>query len=163
MRKHILTIVITVLAVVLVLGGVAYLRSSQEARRQNEQASDMKRPSSSNDKNTDVKIDSKKEGAYVGYSQPALESTSGRRVLFFHASWCPQCRMIDADIKKSAIPAGVTIFKVDYDSNQELRQEYGVTLQTTFVEIDANNELVNKYVAYNEPTFDSLNKNLLSK
>ena len=163
MRKNIFTIVVTVLVVALAVGGVIYLRNSQEAKRQNEQMSEKRQSSSDVDEDIATKTDDKKAGAYVGYSQPAVDSTGGRKVLFFHASWCPQCRMIEADIKSSTIPSGVTIFKVDYDTNQELRKEYGVTLQTTFVEIDADGELVDKYVAYSEPTFDSLKENLLDQ
>lgn len=163
MRKYIFTIVTTLLLVALAIGGVLYLRSSQEAERQNEQMSQKQQSSSDIDEAAMAETNDKKAGAYVGYLQPAVDSASGRRVLFFHAPWCPQCRMIEADIKDSTIPSGVTIFKVDYDTNQELRAEYGVTLQTTFVEIDSDGELVNKYVAYNEPTFDSLKENLLDK
>jgi len=59
------------------------------------------------------------------------------------------------------VPDGVTIFKTDYDSNQALRQKYGVTIQTTLVKIDDDGKLVKKYVAYDEPTLESLTKNLL--
>lgn len=163
MRKYIFTIVLTVVAVALAVGGVLYLRSSQEADRQNQQMSEKRQSSSDTDEVAMTETDGETAGAYVGYSQPAVDSTSGRRVLFFHAPWCPQCRMIEADIKDSTIPSGITIFKVDYDTNQDLRAEYGVTLQTTFVEIDSDGELINKYVAYNEPTFDSVKKNLLDK
>ncbi len=146
--------------VALSVWGVLYLRNSQEAARQNEaiERADIEKEPAPMEGSAEAT-----EGSYVGYSEPALDSTSGRRVLFFHAPWCPQCRMIEADIEKSTIPAGITIFKVDYDSNQALRQEYGVTLQTTFVELDENGELAAKYVAYNEPTFESLNDNLLER
>ena len=148
-----------ILVAVLVILAVAYVRNSQEATKQNEQTG-----RSTESKNVDNDTsDTYVEGVFTSYSEPAVDSTSGRKVLFFHAPWCPQCRMIEADIKKSAIPSGVTIFKVDYDSNQDLRQKYGVTLQTTFVEIDNDRKLIDKYVAYNEPTFDSVKKNLIDE
>ncbi len=100
-------------------------------------------------------------GEYKDYSAEAVSATEGTRLLFFHASWCPQCRALDASIKQSDIPSGVTIFKVDYDSNQALRKQYGVTVQTTVVRLDAQGNLVEKYVAYDQPNFDSVKSNLL--
>lgn len=102
-------------------------------------------------------------GAFVDYQEGLVASTDGTRLLFFHAPWCPQCRMIEADIKEQGVPNGVTVLKVDYDSNQVLRQKYGVTLQTTFVKVDRNGEAIKKYVAYNEPTFESVKTNLISE
>lgn len=91
-------------------------------------------------------------GRYIDYSETTLQVTEGRRILFFYAPWCPQCQALDADIRASAVPEGVTIFKTDYDANQALRQKYGVTIQTTLVEIDENGNEIKKYVAYDEPS-----------
>lgn len=102
-------------------------------------------------------------GVLIDYDEGKVASSDGVRLLFFHAPWCPQCRMIEADIKSQGVPDGVTILKVDYDSNQALRQKYGVTLQTTFVEVDADGSEIEKFVAYNEPTFDSVKANLLER
>lgn len=95
-------------------------------------------------------------GRYEDYNEMAFNQAEGRRILFFHAPWCPQCRALDASIKESTVPSGVTIFKIDYDSNQPLRQKYGVTIQTTLVEVDENGNEIKKYVAYDEPTFDAV-------
>lgn len=100
-------------------------------------------------------------GSYKDYSASAVASTSGTKVLFFHAPWCPQCRSLDASIKAGTIPSGVTIFKVDYDSNQKLRQQYGVTIQTTLVKLDDSGNETKKYVAYEQPNLDAVIKNLL--
>lgn len=101
------------------------------------------------------------KGSYVDYSADKLANSLGTKVLFFHAPWCPQCRALEADIKKVGVPDGVTILKVDYDTNVELRQKYGVTLQTTLVKVDSDGNLLGKYVAYNEPTLESVKENLL--
>lgn len=100
-------------------------------------------------------------GAYKDYSANAISSTKGTKILFFHAPWCPQCRQLEASIKAGPIPDNVTIFKVDYDSNQQLRQKYGVTIQTSLVKVDDSGNLVKRYVAYDEPTLNSLKANLL--
>lgn len=100
-------------------------------------------------------------GTYVTYTPDVIEKTPGTKVLFFHAPWCPQCRALEASIKAGTIPAGVTIIKVDYDSNQALRQKYGVTIQTSLVRVDDAGNLVKRYVAYEEPTLQSLKDNVL--
>lgn len=100
-------------------------------------------------------------GAYVDYRDGIVAQTSGTKLLFFHAPWCSQCRSIDADIRKTNVPTNVTIIKVDYDSNQGLRQKYGVTLQTTVVKIDDAGNLVKKFVAYEDPTLAAITKELL--
>jgi len=59
-------------------------------------------------------------------------------VLYFHAPWCPICRPLDASINANlnALPADLTIIKVDYDTSTDLKRQYGVTYQHTFVQID---------------------------
>ncbi len=99
---------------------------------------------------------------YSAYKDTDVANDKNTKLLFFHAPWCPQCRALDADIAKniSTVP-GVSIYKVDYDTNQALRKKYGVTLQTTVVRIDDSGKLIEKYVAYNEPTFANVKANLL--
>jgi thiol-disulfide isomerase/thioredoxin len=94
-------------------------------------------------------------GAYVDFSDAALADAEGTRVLFFHAPWCPQCRALEADIAATGVPSGVTVLKVDYDSRQDLRQRYGVTIQTTVVALDDAGDGVATFVAYDDPTLDS--------
>lgn len=94
-------------------------------------------------------------GAYVDFSEEALATARGTRVLFFHAPWCPQCRALEADILASGVPEGITVLKVDYDANQDLRQQYGVTLQTTVVALDESGGGAASFVAYDEPTLDA--------
>ena len=101
------------------------------------------------------------KGRYVDYTEGSFASAQGTKLLFFYAPWCPQCRALDKSIRTSELPAGVTIFKVDYDSNQPLRAKYGVTLQTTVVKTDEKGNEANTFVAYNEPTFQSVKQALL--
>ncbi len=101
------------------------------------------------------------QGTYTDYTEGAIASTKGTKLLFFHAPWCPQCRQVEASIQKDGIPSGVTVFKIDYDSNQKLREKYGVTLQTTFVKVDDEGNKIASYVAYEEPQFSSVERELL--
>lgn len=86
-------------------------------------------------------------GSYIDYA--AYESRkgmydSGTVVLFFNASWCPNCRETVGNLEgmPEDIPADLTVVSVDYDASEELKQRYGVTTQHTFVQIDAaGNEL----------------------
>lgn len=94
-------------------------------------------------------------GTYIEYSDAALAAAEGTPVLFFHAPWCPQCRALEEDIIASGVPDGVTILKVDYDSRQDLRQQHGVTLQTTLVALDGDGEATVVFVAYDDPTLAS--------
>ncbi len=109
----------------------------------------------------DTDVPSDRQGSYTVYNQQEFESTGGTRLLFFHAPWCPQCRALEADIKQNKLATDTHIFKVDYDSNQSLRQKYGVTIQTTVVRVDGEGNLQKKYVPYNEPTLSNVLNNLL--
>ena len=99
-------------------------------------------------------------GKYVDYNEATFAQTPGTKILFFHASWCPQCRALEADIKKQGVPAGTTIFKVDYDNAQNLRRKYGVTLQTTVVKVDENGKLLSIFTPYQKPTLKNALSNL---
>lgn len=100
-------------------------------------------------------------GSYVDYRPGIIEATKGTKILFFHAPWCPQCRKLEQSIKAGTVPSGVTIIKVDYDSNQTLRQKYGVTIQTTLVRVADGGALVKRYVAYDTPSLAAVTVNLL--
>lgn len=95
-------------------------------------------------------------GDYVEYYDGAIAETAGTKVLFFHASWCPKCRALEEDILANEIPDDFTVFKVDFDTATELRQRYGVTLQTTIVYVDDEGDVLAKGVLYDDTTLDAL-------
>lgn len=85
---------------------------------------------------------------YQPYTKAAFDAARGtQRVLFFAASWCPNCRAADADIVKNIarVPAGVTIFKTDYDKEGALKKQYGITYQHTFVLVDKDGKALKKW------------------
>lgn len=96
------------------------------------------------------------EGAYLDYTDGIIEQTAGPKALFFHATWCPKCRQLDEELRAEGAPDGLTVFKVDYDSRTDLRQQYGVTLQTTIVFVDDAGEPISSTVLYDDPSIDSL-------
>jgi|GEM_PF-993318 len=84
-------------------------------------------------------------GTFTDYD-PSLLVAGETNVLFFHATWCPSCRGLENDLNAnlSAIPAGVNILKLDYDTETELKQEYGVIRQHTLVVVDGNGVEIKK-------------------
>ncbi|WP_343924399.1 thioredoxin family protein [Rhodoglobus aureus] len=152
MNKRILAIVIA-LAVV-VIGAVAAISIGTAQSPDN--SADSSSLSGSSDSASTGSVENDGGGAYVDYSPAAIADAEGRIFLFFHAPWCPQCVSMEGDIEAEGVPSGVTIVKVDYDSNQDLRAQYGVTQQTSFVEVDSSGEkLQDNYVAYADPTLQT--------
>ena len=119
---------------------------------------------SSNSSDTEVSEASlERPDDYVDYaSEEQVSSTSGDKLLFFHAPWCSQCQAMEKDILTNGLPRGVTVFKVDYDSYQDLRQKYGVTLQTTFVKVDDQGEKIASYNPFESPEFSNVQAELLN-
>lgn len=117
----------------------------------NDMPSKFKRPGQSSASSAEV-VTTEGTGKYVDYSQEALANAEGRRWIFFHAGWCPQCKALEDDINATGVPDGITIFKADYDTSGELKKKYGVTQQTTIVEVDEQGNKINSFVAYDDPS-----------
>jgi thiol-disulfide isomerase/thioredoxin len=101
------------------------------------------------------------KGSYEVYSPEKLAwAKDGKVVIFFKASWCPTCRSVDADIKANlaSIPKGTHILEVDYDKSIDLKKKYGVKVQHTFVQVDANGNKLAKWSG--SPTLNELVKNI---
>lgn len=89
-------------------------------------------------------------GAYITlaeYEGSTDMYAEGDVVLFFNAAWCSTCKEARENLEAdpAAIPAGLTIVKVDYDDSDELKQKYGVTVQHTFVQVDADGNEIAKW------------------
>jgi len=102
------------------------------------------------------------KGAYTSYEESRLSyANAGDVVLFFHAPWCPYCRAADNDInaRLNEIPDGLLILKTDYDSATALKKKYGVTYQHTFVQVDAQGNMIKKWSS--SQTLDAIVKEAL--
>lgn len=109
----------------------------------------------------DEKATRAQTATYVEYTAKAFESGQGTKLLFFHADWCPKCRALDADIQTNITSlSDVTIYKVNYDTEMELRKKYGVTQQTTVVKTDESGTKLDSFVAYDSPSLTSVRENL---
>lgn len=90
-------------------------------------------------------------GRYVDYSETAVaEECYTDTILFFHASWCPECRAFEKAIENGTVPKKAQILKVDYDSATDLRKKYEVTIQSTFVRVDTTGERVKLWSGYGQ-------------
>lgn len=76
--------------------------------------------------------------SYADYQADPKKYADSDVVLFFNASWCPTCQEASENLTSESLPDGLTIVDVDYDDNTDLRQQYGVTTQHTFVHVDAS-------------------------
>jgi len=138
-------------SIVLALMAGACASSSDSASTSGEAES-----SSSSVGQSDAKSDSAAQavpggaGAYISlaeYEAAKASYATSKVVLFFNATWCSTCKKarsnLEADL--SAIPADLAIVLVDFDSETDLKRQYGVTVQHTFVQIGADGSELAKW------------------
>jgi len=165
MNKRIVVVIVALAVIVIAAVSIvaaqnsndsAETASTSENAEVSQNSSEVDSSSEASD-NSETAIANDGGGDYVDYSPSAIADAEGRVILFFHADWCPQCVAADGDITASGVPSGITIVKVDYDTNQDLRAEYGVTQQTTFVEVDSDGTKVqDNFVAYADPSLNAV-------
>ncbi len=89
------------------------------------------------------------EGAWISQADYSADAATfheaGDVVLFFSASWCPTCQASVKSLDQDGVPAGLTVVKVDYDSASDLKKQYGVTVQHTYVQVDESGEQLAKW------------------
>lgn len=90
----------------------------------------------------DAEAQAPTDGAWIDQAtyeaNPQKYHDAGNVVLFFNASWCPTCQQTVTNLDSEGVPPGLTVVSVDFDQASELRQDYGVTVQHTFVQVDAS-------------------------
>ncbi|PIR44524.1 MAG: hypothetical protein COV10_04330 [Candidatus Vogelbacteria bacterium CG10_big_fil_rev_8_21_14_0_10_51_16] len=144
------TIALIILAVVVVGGALLFSRSSEPTASQSAIQADP-----SGQAVTEISqggavpsATATAAGTYEPYDASKIaRAANGKVVIFFHASWCPTCRALDSDLKANLdkIPANMSILNVDYDTATALKQKYGVTSQSTHVQVDAQGNLITKW------------------
>lgn len=85
---------------------------------------------------------------YIEYSKENYESSVGKkRVLFFHAVWCPTCKVANEEFNSNPdmIPEDVVLLKTDYDTESELKKKYNITYQHTFILVDDSGNEIKKW------------------
>lgn len=87
-------------------------------------------------------------GSFEAYSPEKLaRAEEGPVVLAFLADWCPSCRAVENSITSQLdeIPADLTILKLDYDTETELKKKYSITTQHSFVRVDAEGNALDSW------------------
>ena len=79
-------------------------------------------------------------GGYQDFSLETYQRLLGQKpfALFFHASWCPTCRNMEKEIQEnlSQLPQDLTLLKVNFDQETEIKKKYGLTQQSLVKIID---------------------------
>lgn len=65
---------------------------------------------------------------------------NGPAILYFHADWCPTCQatMTAFQARWPEVQPGITLVIVDYDVEIDLRTQFGVSYQNTYVQVNAD-------------------------
>lgn len=89
--------------------------------------------------------------AYIDYSSANLSAAQekGHAVLFFAATiWCETCSALDQEISERIrdIPSDLTILKVDFDRNTELKNRYSVAYQHTLILLDQEGKILHRWI-----------------
>lgn len=85
---------------------------------------------------------------YIDYSKSLFDQMfEKKRVYFFHANWCPTCKAANEEFMQNSdkIPFDVILFKTDYDVEKDLKSQYGITYQHTFVYVDSQGIEIKKW------------------
>ena len=146
-----------ILGIVVIGGGVWALTASNQNDDTSSVTANTKITNSTNISNNSIialpitevcESDSTTCVHYSDYSEErANDYKDNKRVLFFHAGWCPTCKVANTEFEENIddIPEDVVVLKTDYDTEKELKEKYGITYQHTFVQIDANGNEVAKW------------------
>lgn len=98
---------------------------------------------------------------YAGEADLAARAAKGKTVVFFFASWCPNCRatVTELNARWGDVSPGLTLVIADYDKETALKKRFGVTYQDTFVLLDGAAKPVK---LWNSGGVDGLNRNSAS-
>ena len=123
---------------------------SESAEGHSDDGSSEEMASSDDMAETDEMASEAAAGAFIelaDYEAGKAMYDNGTVVLFFNAAWCSTCKEARENLEAdpAAIPTGLTIVKVDYDTADDLKQKYGVTVQHTFVQVDADGNEIAKW------------------
>ena len=162
MKTPIIIVLLLILAGLVTGGAFLYSQqqkvatSDQSLSQQEPTTNDFMAPTDSQNVMTDKEdmMIETKGSKYIKYIKLAFDNnTEKRRVLFFYANWCPTCRPADANFIANVdkIPDDAVVIRVNYNDDETdaeekaLAEQYGVTYQHTFVQIDKDGNEVAKW------------------
>jgi len=130
------------IAIILIVGGFVLVNNDSDTSKTNTNSESESVAIVESDNSNSSEMENKRLGSFVDFSEEQLVATADtQQVVFFHAEWCSTCRFYEKQIETSGVPEGVTILKADYDEDKELKERYGVTVQSTCVLLDDNGEV----------------------
>jgi len=150
MNKKTVVIVSAIIGLFLVGASVMAYTSDQSKKKDAENAAMMKEEEAAAmakedamEKEGDAMMT---KGSFTDYDTVKLANAEkGDVVLYFSAPWCPTCQEANKNFNASGTPDGLTLLKVDYDSSTDLKKQYGVTYQHTFVQVDKDGKQLKKW------------------
>jgi len=79
---------------------------------------------------------------YSAAALAAAQKADKPVALQFHADWCPTCRAQDKVLQALKAEPGldVTVFKVNYDTEKDLKRQYKIQTQSTIVVLRGDKE-----------------------
>jgi len=84
---------------------------------------------------------------YADYIWPESISSTWDTVLFFHADWCPTCNQAQS-VFEEWLPAWLTILKVDYDEEEDLKAKHQILTQTSYVYVAPDGSQIKRWVGW---------------
>ncbi len=67
------------------------------------------------------------------------------QILFFHADWCSQCKLLQKELKDfNYLP----ITEIDADENDSLCDKYNIKSLPVIILLDESNKEVNRYIGF---------------
>jgi thiol-disulfide isomerase/thioredoxin len=146
-----LALMLTPVATALVLAGCASGNDTDTATEAVAPSAAASSPAAEASKDSSKKSDFNTPAApsgyvsYSDYSKNKAQYDDADVVLFFNASWCSTCAEAEQQLSSEQFPDGLVVVSVDYDANEDLRQQYGVTVQHTFVQVNPDGSEVTKF------------------
>ena len=65
----------------------------------------------------------------------------------FYADWCGPCKVLTANLEK----AGVEYEAIDADTNEEMCQKFGVRNLPTFIAVDDDENILDRFTGIKTP------------
>lgn len=84
-----------------------------------------------------------------------ISKSTGKKIYYFTASWCPPCRAI-APVFKTLSDAhkSISFVKIDIDANPEVAESFNIRSVPTFIYFNGQNKLA-EHAGASEPTLKS--------
>lgn len=143
-KKNVNKIILLAISGVILIFAITACSSTTDSESKSASSEDTS--TTKNNESSTSAQETQNVGIYQEYATEKVTNakTSDKVILFFHASWCSTCQSIERDINANldSIPADVKILKVDYDSEDDLKDKYGVRQQYTMVQVDNSGEKI---------------------